>query len=231
MSRDDLALEHATHVRAIAKRMAYNVSHRVDADDLEQDGLLAILEMTNAPATDQPGARELVVARVYGALKDSMRDADPCSRQTRRRAKAIALAEHEIEQAYGHAGPNQDIAKTAGLSLDQYFEVLAAVHMAVPRAFEITESETIDAVYLAQTGAQEGEDPCDALARKQLAAFWTHTVATLPARWRYVLSQRVVGRSLAEIGAELGVVESRISQILSDIVRYMRSALEARGFI
>jgi len=55
-------------------------------------------------------------------------------------------------------------------------------------------------------------------------------VATLPRRWRIVLrSYYHAGRTMREIGAGMGVNESRVSQIHKSALRRLREHLVARG--
>ena len=51
----------------------------------------------------------------------------------------------------------------------------------------------------------------------------------LPARSAYVLTERARGRTLAELGRELGPTKERIRQIELTAKRYVRRYIEARG--
>ncbi len=73
-----------------------------------------------------------------------------------------------------------------------------------------------------------GDDPAEALESSSLRRALARALEQLPERERKVVARYYLeGAKLKDIGAELGVSEPRISQILSRAIERLRAILQA----
>ena len=83
----------------------------------------------------------------------------------------------------------------------------------------------------AEAPHSEEEPPDRVCARRQLQAVLAGAVRTLPARYQRVISLYYAqGATMKQIGHELGVNESRVSQIHKAALEKLNTALRDRGF-
>jgi DNA-directed RNA polymerase sigma subunit (sigma70/sigma32) len=65
--------------------------------------------------------------RIRGAMLDELRNGDWMSRGDRKQQRQIEAAVHKLEQQYGRAPAESEIAKEMGVSLTDYQEILTKV--------------------------------------------------------------------------------------------------------
>ncbi len=237
MSAALLATSHADQVRVLSRRMAARSRGRIEAEDLAQDTLVALLEMRVDPdhTADHQQARAL--ARARGAMIDTARQNDDCARSVRAKIRSIATAECRLEQTLGRRPRDAEIATAANLDLDDYFRVVAESRGAQMRGVaqgisECEECERLDEVYLAQHGASHFANPLELMESAEVARCLTEAVEALPRRWHTVVAaHHIQGRRYVDIAAEMGISESRVCQIHKEAVERIRDTLRERGFL
>ncbi|MDR6381814.1 sigma-70 family RNA polymerase sigma factor [Paraburkholderia caribensis] len=220
---------HGKAVHRLASVLSAASGGLADREDLEQEGFLALLEMrveSEAPDRQRHG---YVEQRVRGAMQDSLRRADPCTRQARRTLRAIAAAEARLSTQTERRPTHTEIASEAGLSLEAYFAARHAAHVTtpLPPSDEGAEDrQTIDAVFLAQHATSALDDPLDVLMSQDLQRRFVAAIDALPARFRHVMVERLVHkRSLKDIASDLGVTESRVCQMQKKAAERLRAVL------
>jgi RNA polymerase sigma factor for flagellar operon FliA len=207
-------------VERVAARVARRLPFHVVRDDLVSAGVVGLLECV--PRFDAArGERFEAFAefRIKGAILDELRGADPLSRDMRRHLNDVRRATHRLEGELGRAPAEEEIAQALDLSLDAYRELLGKLggHSVV----SLTDLED-GAVQLAAETTDPYEDAVDGETRAQIAM----AIETLPARQRQILWLYYFEEmSLKEIGALLGVTESRICQIHTQATRALRTQL------
>lgn len=159
--------------------------------------------------------------RMRGAVRDMQRDIDPHSRGVRKAINAIVEAEDRLSQSsepFTHA----EVLVESGLSPEVY---LRAVTARRETRFDdlvwFTSPHENAPLYIEVTHPDESDDPaCDAAWLLDLRDHVAGALGQLkPAERHVIIGQFIQGRTLKDLGADLGVTESRACQI-------RRSALE-----
>lgn len=204
-------------IERVAARLARRLPPPLSAEDLVGAGCVAVLELHRRnPSLPADELERLAISRARGAMLDEMRTADPLSRRTRRRTREVEAVAAEVIARTGRAPADDEIASSLGISRQAVAE---AKRVAITRTVPL-EDESV-AIRATSTAAS----PEEATHRGQRLARCRTAVARLPER-----QQRVVTRyfgedhTLRQIGADLGVTEARVSQILSGAVRDLRTA-------
>jgi RNA polymerase sigma factor for flagellar operon FliA len=226
--RETLVEAHLAQVKYIADRLAAKLPPFVDRDDLVGAGVIGLLD-----AVDKydPGRgvlfRTYAELRVRGAMLDSLRALDWVPRSLRRRARAVEQACQRIEQERGRAAHEEEVAGALGLTLREFHALLAELHGLSVTSLDGGEDEE------GRARPRRIEDDPELIPltqyeyaerRNRLAA----AVERLPERERQVVALYYVEElTMKEIGAVLGVTESRVSQINTQAVLRLRAALPA----
>ena len=227
--RSSLAELHFSLVKFTADRLASKLPPTVDRDDLVGAGMIGLLDAVDK-YDPQRGVQFKTYAemRVRGAMLDSLRTLDWAPRSMRRRARTVEAAFAELEQKFSRPASEEEVALKLGLSLSDFQLLLGDL-----RGLTITE---LDQPLDDDTNPQARRMPVDpgstplvqydrGETRERLAC----AIDGLPTRDRQVVALYYLEElSMKEIGSVLGVTESRVSQIHTQAVLRLRSALSGR---
>ena len=221
-AEDELITSHVPLVRHIVRETMGRVPAHVNRDDLMSAGLVALVKASRSFDSGRgvPFAR-YAATRVRGAILDELRASDWASRQVRRRARELSSARAELAGSLGRAPSSEDVAGTLGMSIAEIDrndgDVARAQVLSVEGLQEFGADDVIRSVL--PTPEEEAEH------REQLT-YLIEAVAELPERLRIVVSAYFLDeRPMAEIAAELGVTESRVSQMRAEALILLRDAL------
>lgn len=220
-------LEQMVLVRHIARQIYRRVPQHVELDDLVSAGALGLLDAYRRfDRSRHVQFKSFAQFRVRGAILDSLRMADWVPRGLRAKQRDIFAAIGTLTQRLGRAPMENEIASDLGMRLSAYqgmlFE-LSCLHVDSLDASSGTDSgaEAVDHVAVSNV-----KDPLVCLLEAERRRTLADAMETLPERDRLVLTLSFYEElTLKEIGAVLGVVESRVSQIRSDAIARLRSEL------
>jgi RNA polymerase sigma factor for flagellar operon FliA len=208
-------------VRRIASQLARRLPRHVRVDDLVGAGCQGLMTAIARYDGERACAFEAYAeVRIRGAMLDELRAWDPLSRDQRLRAKRIALANRELVRRLGRAPAADEIAAELDISLDTYWTWQSAN---VRYSSLVTEGDDdLDPIgQLPDTGTEPSEDR---LCRREREGAVRAAMAALPPRLQTILRLHYVeGRTLRNIGAELGITESRVCQLEADALRRLRA--------
>jgi RNA polymerase sigma factor for flagellar operon FliA len=224
--RDALIEAHLPQVKFIVERIAARLPHTVDREDLISAGVLGLLDAT-AKYDPSRGVQFKTYAelRVRGAILDSLRSLDSAPRSMRQRAREVEAAYKEIERQHGRAATEEEVAERMGIPLAQLQTTLGELSwLTVARlddeddegqpglAHQIADDPTLTPSALFERTEQ----------REQLVA----AIDRLRPREREVIALYYVDElTMKEIGAVLGITESRVCQIHTQAVLHLRTVL------
>jgi RNA polymerase sigma factor FliA len=228
--RNRLVLDHVQLVRAVACRLSHRLPASVELSELIAIGTLALVDAAGRyrPALRVP-FEAFARQRVHGAMLDSLRGLDWAPRSLRRKQRAIDGAISRLRHSLGREPEASEIARELGLSDDGYATMLDDVRSAELATIRLTGCAD-DGSSLVDLAVEPGDDQCRRLERAELAEQLAAAVARLPERERQVLSLYYEEEmTLAEVGAALGVSESRVSQLRSQAIARLRVSLRDRA--
>lgn len=215
--RDNLAL-----VGHIVRETMTRLPAHIGRDDLTSAGMTALV--LSAQGYDEsrgvPFARFAAI-RIRGALVDELRSMDWASRSVRGRAREVEAARNQLAVTLGRSPRPHEVAETLGFSVSELGSIDADVHRASVLSLQGFAPETGAAMV---ADAQRGPEQL-VLDREQLG-YLHDAIAELPERLRHVVQAYFFEqRQMADIAAELGVTESRISQLRAEALKLLRHGL------
>jgi RNA polymerase sigma factor for flagellar operon FliA len=221
--RDDLVCENLPLVGHIVRDVLAGVPSHVHRDDLVSAGMLALVQAAGSfdPELGVPFAR-FASRRIRGALLDELRGMDWASRSVRRRAREVDSFRSQLAVALGRTPTSTEVAATSGLTVAE----LADHDRDVARA-NLTSLHALPDGDDERLPCTTTLEPLDVLLRREQLAYLTDAVNQLPLRLRTVVKGYFMQeRPMAELAAELGVTESRISQMRAEALAMLRHALD-----
>jgi RNA polymerase sigma factor for flagellar operon FliA len=227
-ARDNAAAvaAHMELVRRIAFHLKGRLPASVQTEDLVQAGVIGLLEALQS-YQDSKGASFSTYAgiRIRGAMLDEIRRQDGGPRSAHRDTRRISAAIRAVEGRTGAEASPRQIAAELGVDLDEYQRMLQRVTEARVLSLEDVLEGAPDDARLAG-GAADGPDGI--CSRGEFASRLAAAISELPERERLVLSLYYDEElNLKEIGAVLGVSESRVCQLHGQALARLRSRLEA----
>jgi RNA polymerase sigma factor for flagellar operon FliA len=208
-------------VRRTAMRLARRVPSSITVADLAGYGWIGLMEAYQRSAEDMPDEEFQAYAlyRVRGAMLDYLRSLDPTTRDLRRASRKVTRAIRDLSQKLGHEPEEEDIARALCIDLTAYRELLEKIASAGMARLEMLDLDDIDL-----ESATETVD--DEVARRRLADAVAEAMEKLPQKLLHVLALYYQeGCTLREIGAVLGVGESRVSQLHTEAIHRLRASV------
>jgi RNA polymerase sigma factor for flagellar operon FliA len=228
LDRESVVERYGQMVRRAAAQLAARLPANVDIDDLVQAGMIGLLDAVSRYDAGQGTQFEtFAMQRVRGAMLDELRGSDWMPRSVRRNQRSIESAIHALEQTLYRAPSEAEIASQMKMTLADYQQFLQ-------------DAKGAQLVYLEEASGDDGEEgflqkslpstaalPLERLGDQRFRSALIEGIERLPEREKLVMSLYYEeGLNLKEVGAVLGVTESRISQLHSQAVARLRSQLK-----
>ncbi len=217
-TREERILAHAGLAKRMALRMAGRLPASVDLDDLIGAGLLGLMDAVDRFEEERAIPFEAYArTRIQGAILDALRAEDHLSRRDRRRGREADKAEEKLRASLKREPTGDEIRK-----------VRKNVPPTLPHglAFISFDEESGESAF---TADEEHEGPFARVSASESSVALRAAVESLDERDRLILSlyyeQELTYR---EIGAILGVTESRICQLLRSAHGKLKVTLEGR---
>lgn len=211
---------------ALVGHLVREVHHRVPAhvsrDDLTSAGLYALTLSAKSfdPTLGVPFARFAAI-RIRGALTDELRTMDWASRGVRGKARELNTVRTDLTQSIGREPSRPELADAMGMSMTELSSLESDVHRA-----GLVSLQALPVEDGAGAVPSHDENPDELLIRREQIGFLRDAVTELPAKLRLVVEAYFFGqRRMADIAAELGVTESRVSQLRSEALVLLRAAM------
>jgi RNA polymerase sigma factor FliA len=221
---DVLVARHAELVKRIAYHLAGRLPPQVDVDDLVQAGMLGLLDAAAHFTADRGASFETYAGiRIRGAMLDALRKLDWAPRSVHRKARAAAQALREVENELGGEADEGAVAARLGVPVLEYQRIVRDA--AACRLMSLEDMTTPDGVAI-EIPADPGADPFADVTDDAMRDALVLAIENLPEREKLVMSLYYEQElNLKEIGAVLGVTESRVCQLHGQALARLRSRL------
>lgn len=195
----------------------------VQREDLASAGSLALVQAANAydPATGVPFHR-YAIYRIRGAMLDELRSMDWATRGARQRTKQLEEMTSTLTAAEGRTPTKEELASALGVDVES---VESAQQDAARRVVSMDASAGQDDERTLEL-PDESPSPEDTLLDDERLVYLRASVRALPQRLRYVVEQVFFEeRPIQDVADELGVTQSRVSQLRTEALTLMREGM------
>lgn len=219
---NQLVVDNLALVGYAVSEMLMRVPSTVSRADLASAGSLALVLAARAydPSTGVPFNRYAAL-RIRGALVDELRSMDWASRGARQRAREMASTSDRLTATLGRTPSREELAAALGTDVAGVDAARADAERRV-LSIDATDHPVADMV------SDNAPGPEASLLASERLAYLGAAVQTLPERLRTVVEELFFrDRPVAELAAELGVTQSRISQLRTEALALLRDGMNA----
>jgi len=225
--------EHASLVKRLAFQLKARLPASVEVDDLIQAGMIGLLDAITRFETDRGAQFETyAIQRIRGSMLDELRSSDWLPRGIRQSMRKIEAAIEALQQHLGRPPSDKEVAKQLKMTLAEYQDVLfeSSGHQLIYYDdFHDAEGKEhfLDTFASAISG-----DPLSRLLQDDFRLAVIKAIDALPEREKLLLSLYYEQElNLKEVGAVIGVSESRVSQLHTQAMARLRTFLREQAWI
>jgi RNA polymerase sigma factor for flagellar operon FliA len=213
-------------VEQLARRVAATMPHSIDIGDLVQDGVIGLIDAAHR-FDESRGIKFETFAerRIRGAMIDALRK-DAWPRGVRRQRRELEAAREELRRELGCEPSLADLAARVGSDEKRLGRTIVRIN-AIESTSPLANNDRMDESSLPTALVpSEPERPDAAYEREQTKSRVRGAIASLPKREQKVIALYYYAEvTMKQIGAEIGVNESRVSQLHARAIRRLRDAL------
>jgi RNA polymerase sigma factor FliA len=225
-SQNRLVVAGLPFVEALARRMAASMPNSIDVGDLVQDGVIGLIDAAHRFDADRGIKFETFAERrVRGAMIDALRR-DAWPRGVRRQRRELDAARESLRRELGHEPSLADLAARVGSDEKRLSRTIVRINT-IESTSPLANGAHLDESSLPPALVpSEPEAPDTAYEKRETRERVLAAIASLPWRERKVIGLYYYGEvTMKQIGTEIGVNESRVSQLHARAIRRLRDAL------
>jgi RNA polymerase sigma factor for flagellar operon FliA len=217
-------------VESLARRMAASMPNSIDIGDLVQDGVIGLIDAAHR-FDEGRGIKFETFAerRVRGAMIDALRR-DAWPRGVRRQRRELDAAREALRRELGHEPSMADLAARVGSDEKRLSRTIVRINT-IEATSPLATGEHFDESSLPTALVpSEPDSPHVAYEKLETRERVRRAIESLPLREQKVIGLYYYGEvTMKEIGAEIGVNESRVSQLHARAIRRLRDQLGDMG--
>ncbi|OFW12807.1 MAG: hypothetical protein A3F69_03925 [Acidobacteria bacterium RIFCSPLOWO2_12_FULL_66_10] len=213
-------------VEALARRMAASMPNSIDVGDLVQNGVLGLIDAANRFDEDRGIKFETFAERrVRGAMIDALRK-DAWPRGVRRQRRELDAARESLRRELGHEPSMADLAVRVGSDEKRLSRTIVRINTIEATSPLATGAHFDESCLPTALVPSEPDSPHRAYEKTETKSRVRTAIQSLPWRERKVIGLYYYGDvTMKQIGTEIGVNESRVSQLHARAIRRLREAL------
>lgn len=225
-TEEELVKANIPLVHYAVAEIAAKIPRHVSRDDLVSAAMAGLAQAARNFDVERGIAFDRYAStRIRGALLDELRACDWASRSVRSRARQVQSAVEELQASFGRSPTNTEIAKHLGTELSTVEAVTEDVHRAVVLNYDSM---------VADGGAEEilpsdQRSPDAILIERERQSYLHDAIDVLPDRLRHVVEGYFFQeRPMKELADELGVTESRVSQMRAEALELLKDGMNSQ---
>lgn len=221
-SEEALIMAHLGMVKRVALHLKVRIPPFMELDELVQVGMIGLLEAARAyDPTKGIEFESFAHARVRGAILDEVRRLSFLPRSAVAFNKSHSKATDELAAELGRTPTQAELAQHIGMDVDTFEKERGQAKRFETYSMEVVTEEVMG---IADDASQQPEAIVE---HAQFMGAVAGAIGELPERDQLLMNLYYVEElNLKEIGEVLGVTESRVSQLLSAVVKKLRTTLK-----
>jgi RNA polymerase sigma factor for flagellar operon FliA len=221
-------MEQLPQVRYIARRIHDRLPRHVAFEDLVHAGVVGLIDALNKfDLSKHVQFSSYAKFRIRGAILDSLRELDWSPRELRRKGRLVDSTYSQLSGKLGRVPTENEIAQEMGIDLKELQSLLAELDglelgsLRVESSRDGKEEDLTDHI-----PAKPEETPFFQCLRSETKHMLEQAISELPEKEQRVLALYYYDElTMKEVGAALGIGESRVSQIHSLAMVRLRARL------
>jgi len=234
--RERLILNYSPLVKFVAGRVASGLPQNVEQSDLISYGIFGLIDAIEKFDPERGFKFETyAISRIKGAIIDELRSIDWVPRSVRAKARAIERAFSKLENELKRKPTDDELAAEIGITEAELDQNLSQISLTGLVALDEllgggASQEGGGSATVGDTISDASHDPVEAFEVDEMKHVLADMINRMPDRERLVLTLYYYeALTLSEIGAVLGVTESRVCQIHTKAILQLRARLVDAG--
>jgi RNA polymerase sigma factor for flagellar operon FliA len=222
VEQEALIRGHMPLVGHLVRDMLTRIPNHIHRDDLTSAGLHALVTAARGWDPDRgiPFHR-FAATRIRGAILDELRALDWATRSVRTKARTTDSTRQLLTSTLGRTPSNEELAQALGTTTTNLHQTDNDVQRATVLSLQGFATSSADDLVTEPTPGPE-----EMLVRREQIGYLHHAIASLPERLQTVVTEYFINeRPMAAIAADLGVTESRISQLRAEALSLLKDGL------
>ena len=219
---ESLIMAHMPMVKRVAVHLKARIPPFMELDELVQVGMVGLIEAARSfDPTKGHEFEHYALSRVRGAILDEVRRQSFLPRSAVAFNKTENEAVHALGAELGRSPTQAELAEYMGKDIDEFQKERGQAKRFETFSMEVVNDEVM------RMPAEHAQRPDVMVEEAEFMQAVVQAIGDLPEREQMVMSLYYVEElNLKEIGEVLGVSESRVSQILSTVVKKLRQNLQ-----
>jgi len=211
----------------VVSGLAMKLPIYIDRDDLRSAGLEGLVQAAHSFSEDHGVPfRHFAALRIRGAIMDDLRRNDWATRSVRQAGRARKEAVDHLVATLGSAPKNVEIAEYMGVSVEE----LRTLDASLIRGSVLSLDANLDSGSGQATHYVDAESlgPEEHILDTEFQTYLRAAVSALPDRLGTVITRYFLqGHAMADIAEDLGVTESRVSQLRAEALVLLRDGMNS----
>lgn len=229
LSREAVIHKYLHLVKYVAGRISMHLPSNVDINDLINDGVFGLMDAIEKYDDSRAVKFETyAITRINGAILDALRSLDWVPRGVRQRGREVDRALEQLSSELGRDPTDEELAQRLNLSVGELDRLRQRVRASVVSLEDPVPNGGGHELFVGDTLEDAESDVTLELERDEQRRELVRAVEDLPPQERTVIRRYYFrGETLKDIRTELGVSESRVSQIHARAVTHLRQRIRA----
>lgn len=230
-TRQTIIVQHLSLVRYLVGRFVAQLPPHLDPQDLTSAAVIGLIHAADRfDPTRGVQFKTFAEQHIRGAILDELRASDHLSRTVRDKCKMVEREMHQLEHRLGRNPTGEEMAQSLSISMDEYHQLLEEVHefsfISIDDSWDDEEGHPLSLADV--IGDDESRSPQNRAMASQLTETLGAAIDALPDKERLAVTLYYYEElNLKEIGAIMGLTESRICQILSQAMTRLKGKMKA----
>jgi RNA polymerase sigma factor for flagellar operon FliA len=221
----ELVEQNVALVGHLVRELLAKVPAHVGRDEMVSAGMMAlVISAQNYDAARGVPFARFAAIRIRGALMDELRSMDWAARSVRGRAREVEAVRSQLAATLGRTPRTDEIATAMGVAVSELDSLQSDLNRASVLSLQGFAPETGGELLPDSSAGPEAL----VLLREKLG-YLHDAIAELPERLRFVVTAYFFEqRQMTDIAAELGVTESRISQLRAEALKLLKDGMNSQ---
>jgi len=226
--KEETILKYLPLVKYVVNRLPLGNLPGISKDDLISSGIIGLIKASNNFDSSRGiKFKTYAIPRIRGAIIDELRSLEWIPHSLLKKANLLEETYISLERELGRRPKNREIAKKMGITERSLHYIQLNKTYFSPLSLNTSTDEGKSLIEKIPSSGTE--NPLKILEKKEIGKYLKEIIQNLPERERKIIILYYYEElTLKEIGKTLGLSESRISQIHSKTILYLRSKLKAR---
>lgn len=230
--RNMIAKEYLGFVNYITSRMMIPLPSGLEKEDMVQYGFFGLIEAienydSKLGAKFETYAAMVIKGRIMDRVRDYGKKAGGPSRTAVKKSKIIEVATKSLEVKLGRSPLPEEIAEELEVTMDQYYKMLSDIGITMQISLDkmIGHDENMQAIEVIKNDS--ASTPEDRYLSRENGEVLAKAIDEMPEKERMiVIFYYYEELTLKEIGKQLNLSESRISQLHTQAMLRLRNKIQ-----